>query len=54
MNSFAGEESPFIMVTAHGESLFFLSQRDGESHAHWDRARIIEDLRAQRKTEIIR
>lgn len=50
-----GVNSPSIelcpMVTADGEYLFFLSQRDGESHAYWVRAKVIEDLRAQRKDE---
>ena len=38
------------MVTADGKYLFFLSQRDGESHAYWVRAEIIEDLRPRPKT----
>jgi ankyrin repeat protein len=38
------------VVTADGKYLFFLSQRGGESHAYWVRAKVIEDLRAQRKT----
>jgi len=37
------------VVTADGKYLFFLSQRDGESHAYWVRADVIEDLRARRK-----
>lgn len=35
------------MVTADGKYLFFLSQRGGESHAYWVRAKVIEDLRAR-------
>ena len=33
------------MVAADGKSLFFLSQRDRESHAYWTHADIIEKLR---------
>jgi hypothetical protein len=33
------------IVTADGKYLFFLSQRDGESHAYWVRADVIEELR---------
>jgi len=35
------------MVTTDGKYLFFLSQRGGESHAYWVRAKVIEDLRAR-------
>jgi hypothetical protein len=49
-----GVNSPSIelcpMVTADGKYLFFLSQRDGESHAYWVSAKIIDDLKARRKT----
>jgi ankyrin repeat protein len=38
------------IVTADGKYLFFLSQRDGESHAYWVSAKIIDDLKARRKT----
>jgi hypothetical protein len=34
---------------ADGEYLFFLSQRDGESHAYWVRADVVEKLRAAEK-----
>ena len=37
------------MVTADGKYLFFLSQRDGESHAYWVRADFIEKLRPGKK-----
>jgi hypothetical protein len=33
------------MVTADGKFLFFLSQRDGESHAYWAKAEVIDKLR---------
>ena len=33
------------IVTADGKYLFFLSQRDGESHAYWVRADVIEKPR---------
>jgi ankyrin repeat protein len=33
------------IVTADGKYLLFLSQRDGESHAYWVRANVIEKLR---------
>jgi len=42
------------MVTADGKYLFFLSQRGGESHAYWVRAKVIEDLRPPRKTGTVR
>jgi|GEM_PF-1853442 len=49
-----GVNSPSIelcpMVTADGRYLFFLSQRGGESHAYWVRAKVIEDLRPRPKT----
>jgi len=45
----AGVNSPAIelcpMVTADGKYLFFLSQRDGESHVYWVSAAVIEKLR---------
>jgi ankyrin repeat protein/Tol biopolymer transport system component len=37
------------MVTADGKYLFFLSQRDGENHAYWVRADVIEKLRPVEK-----
>jgi ankyrin repeat protein len=52
VNSPAIEVCP--RVTDDGKYIFFLSQRGGESHAYWVRAKVIEDLRAQRKTEITR
>jgi len=33
------------MVTWDGKYLFFLSQRDGESHAYWVTADVIEKAR---------
>jgi len=49
-----GVNSPSIelcpMVTADGKYLFFLSQRGGESHVYWVRAKVIEDLRSRPKT----
>lgn len=46
-----GINSPSIelcpMVTADGKYLFFLSQRGGESHAYWVRAKVIDDIRRQ-------
>jgi len=49
-----GINSPSIelcpMVTADGKYLFFLSQRGGESHAYWVRAKAIEDLRPPGQT----
>ena len=35
------------VVTADGKYLFFLSQRDGEGHAYWVRAEVIEKARLQ-------
>ena len=43
VNSLSVELCP--VVTADGKYLFFLSQRDGESHAYWVRADVIEKLR---------
>jgi hypothetical protein len=44
-----GVNSPSIelcpVVTADGQYLFFLSQRDGESHAYWVSAKVIEKAR---------
>jgi len=36
------------VVTADGKYLFFLSQREGESHAYWVKADVIERLRPKR------
>ena len=53
-----GVNSPSVelcpIVTADGKYLFFLSQRDGESHAYWVRADVIEKLRpaAQKKRPV--
>ena len=41
-------ETP-LMVAADGKYLFFLSQRDGESHAYWVRAHVIDGLGDRRK-----
>jgi hypothetical protein len=35
------------VVTADGKYLFFLSQRDGESHAYWVSAKILDVLKAK-------
>ena len=43
VNSPAIEVCP--RVTDDGKYLFFLSQRDGESHAYWVSAKVIETLR---------
>jgi hypothetical protein len=37
------------VVTADGKYLFFLSRGDGESHAYWVRADVIEKLRPVEK-----
>jgi Tol biopolymer transport system component len=43
INSAAEETTPF--VAPDGKYLFFLSQRDGESHVYWVSAAVIEKLR---------
>jgi hypothetical protein len=40
------------IVTADGKYLFFLSQRDGESHAYWVRADFIDKMRPIRAENI--
>ena len=42
------------VVTADGKYLFFLSQRDGESHVYWVSAKIIDELRARHGTGTIK
>ncbi|MDH4196679.1 MAG: ankyrin repeat domain-containing protein [Candidatus Aminicenantes bacterium] len=46
VNSPSIENCP--IVTADGKYLFFRSQRDGESHAYWVRADVIEKARQKR------